>query len=117
MNGSGKTSLMKAIVNRGKRQSGDVSFTDEAGVIYINQDQTLPLPDATAIENLQKLAPSIDLHDAINLLMRFNLRKDTIRTTLGRNLSGGERAKVILTSHDRDFIENIGVTEQIELRL
>lgn len=158
MNGSGKTSLMKAIVNREKRQSGDVWFADEVGVIYIDQDQTLPLPDATAIENLQKLAPSIDLHDAINLLMRFNLRKDTIRTTLGRNLSGGERAKVllsamiandggllildeptnnldiptieafervirnyrggvILTSHDRDFIENIGVTEQVELRL
>jgi ATPase subunit of ABC transporter with duplicated ATPase domains len=27
------------------------------------------------------------------------------------------RGGVILTSHDRDFIENIGVTEQIELRL
>lgn len=151
-NGAGKTSLIRAITNDLRPSSGSAHLNSEAQVIYIDQDQTLPLPNKTALENIQHLAPALELHDAINLLIRFNVSKNTLDSTPGSHLSGGERAKVLLAaiaandasllildeptnnldiptiealetalknynggvllvSHDRDFVENIGVTQ------
>ena len=136
--------------------SGDVHASKQANVIYVDQNQTLPLPDDSALNNLRHLAPSLELHDAINLLIRFNLKKDIIQVTPGSELSGGERAKVLLVgiaannvgllildeptnnldiptiealehalknynggvlivSHDRDFVQNIGITNTISI--
>lgn len=155
-NGAGKTSIIRGIMNMAPVSSGDVHANKDAGLIYIDQNQTLPLPNVSALDNLRHLAPSLELHDAINLLIRFNLKKDTLQTTPGAELSGGERAKVLLAgvaandagllildeptnnldiptiealeialrdytggvllvSHDRDFVKNIGITETISV--
>lgn len=153
-NGSGKTSVIRGIMGDTPVSSGDVHASKQANVIYVDQNQTLPLPDDSALNNLRHLAPSLELHDAINLLIRFNLKKDIIQVTPGSELSGGERAKVLLAgivannvgllildeptnnldiptiealeyalknynggvlivSHDRDFVQNIGITNTI----
>lgn len=155
-NGSGKTSVIRGIMGETPVSSGDVHANKQANVIYVDQNQTLPLPDDSALNNLRHLAPSLELHDAINLLIRFNLKKDIIQVTPGSELSGGERAKVLLAgiaannagllildeptnnldiptiealehalknynggilivSHDRDFVQNIGITNTISI--
>ena len=155
-NGSGKTSVIRGIMGDTPVSSGDVHASKQANVIYVDQNQTLPLPDDSALNNLRHLAPSLELHDAINLLIRFNLKKDIIQVTPGSELSGGERAKVLLAgiaannvgllildeptnnldiptiealehalknynggvlivSHDRDFVQNIGITNTISI--
>lgn len=155
-NGSGKTSVIRGIMGDTPVSSGDVHASKQANVIYVDQNQTLPLPDDSALNNLRHLAPSLELHDAINLLIRFNLKKDIIQVTPGSELSGGERAKVLLVgiaannvgllildeptnnldiptiealehalknynggvlivSHDRDFVQNIGITNIISI--
>lgn len=155
-NGSGKTSVIRGIMGDTPASSGDVHASKQANVIYVDQNQTLPLPDDSALNNLRHLAPSLELHDAINLLIRFNLKKDIIQVTPGSELSGGERAKVLLAgiaannvgllildeptnnldiptiealehalknynggvlivSHDRDFVQNIGITNTISI--
>jgi len=157
MNGKGKSSLLKAIVGKSAGGvSGDVILNKEAHIILIDQEQTLPLMDSTAFDNLKDMAPHLEIHEVINLLIRFNLKKDIISTTRARDLSGGERAKVLLASiaankanlllldeptnnldiatvealeaaiksyegglvvvsHDRDFIDAIGITHEINL--
>ena len=136
--------------------SGSAHINKDAGVIYIDQNQTLPLLHGSALDNIRYLAPKLELHDAINLLIRFNIDKNVIQTTPGAELSGGERAKillagiaannaallvldeptnnldiptiealeaalknyeggVLLVSHDRDFVKNIGTTETISI--
>lgn len=156
-NGAGKTSILRGVMNEAPVSAGDARINKDANLIYINQNQTLPLPDASALDNLRHLAPTLELHDAINLLIRFNLKKDIIQTTAGQELSGGERAKVLLAgiaasnagllildeptnnldiptiealeaalksyrggvvfvSHDRDFVQNVGPTNVVEVR-
>lgn len=156
-NGAGKTSILRGIVGDTQASSGSTHLNKEANPIYIDQNQTLPHPNKPALDNLRHLAPSLEIHDAIKLLIRFNLKKDLLQTTPGKELSGGERAKillaavaantaellildeptnnldiptiealeaalksysggVLLVSHDRDFIQNIGITDTVAIR-
>lgn len=95
-NGSGKTSIINAIVSGEDRVSGDVYLNHKAGMVYIDQNQSLPLPNKSALDNIRYLVPQLELHDAINLLLRFNMKKEVIQGALGGELSGGERAKILL---------------------
>lgn len=97
-NGVGKTTLLKAIVGEQSIYSGFRKMGTETELIYMDQRQSVPLPDSSAIENLRNLAPSIELHEAIRLLIRFNLNKEVIDSVPANQLSGGERAKIILAS-------------------
>lgn len=96
-NGIGKTTLLKAIVNQSGSDSGESRIGSAARVIYIDQNQTLPTPDKTALENLQQLVSGLEKHDLINLLIRFGIKKDSL-VVPARDLSGGERMKVLLAS-------------------
>jgi ATPase subunit of ABC transporter with duplicated ATPase domains len=155
-NGSGKTSIIRGILGVNEMSMGDVYLSRQANTVYIDQNQTLPLIDGSALANLRELSPSLELHDAINLLIKFGLKKDILSTIPSRALSGGERAKILLASisaqnsgllildeptnnldipaiealenallnypggillvsHDRDFVNNIGVTNSIDI--
>ena len=156
-NGSGKSSLLNLIMDNSlSYRSGEVIKNENVKTIYMNQSQTLPLENSSPLDNLRHLSPELELHDAINTLIRFGLDKRTISSTRAANLSGGERAKVLLAamstsspdliildeptnnldiptiealelalnryrggvvvvSHDRDFVENIGITKKIKI--
>ena len=156
-NGSGKSSLLNLIMDNSLSYcSGEVIKNENVKTIYMNQSQTLPLENSSPLDNLRHLSPELELHDAINTLIRFGLDKRTISSTRAADLSGGERAKVLLAamstsspdliildeptnnldiptiealelalnryrggvvvvSHDRDFVENIGITKKIKI--
>lgn len=155
-NGTGKSTLIKAIMGDANIYNGEVTLTDSARVAYIDQSQTLPAPDKTPLVNLRILAPEISREEAMHLLVKFNLKRDTLTSMSANKLSGGERAKVllasvaakkanllildeptnnldiptieglqealttykgaiILVSHDREFIEGIGIDNTIDL--
>lgn len=157
-NGTGKSTLIKAITGtlRNAQISGDIYTHTETRMAYIDQGQSLPLPDASPLDNLLTLAPGTPRHEAMNLLVRFNLDRDTLTTMRSSLLSGGERAKILLASvaakkanllvldeptnnldiptidalqeaiasyngavivvsHDREFLDGIGVTQTINL--
>jgi len=97
-NGSGKTTLLKVLAGQMPEHSGLYKPGREARIIYIDQQQTVPLSNKTAVENLRHLAPGMELHDAIILLLKFNLKKDIINTVPAESLSGGERAKILLAA-------------------
>ena len=156
-NGSGKSSLLNLIMDNSlSYRFGEVIKNENVKTIYMNQSQTLPLENSSPLDNLRHLLPELELHDAINTLIRFGLDKRTISSTRAADLSGGERAKVLLAamstsspdliildeptnnldiptiealelalnryrggvvvvSHDRDFVENIGITKKIKI--
>lgn len=156
-NGSGKSSLLNLIMDNSlSYRSGEVIKNENVKTIYMNQSQTLPLENSSPLDNLRHLSPELELHDAINTLIRFGLDKRTISSTRAADLSGGERAKVLLAAmstsspdliildeptnnldiptiealelalnryrggvvvvpHDRDFVENIGITKKIKI--
>lgn len=155
-NGVGKTTLLKGLAGELPFHTGERHFGRDTTMLYIDQQQSLPEPSKNAIDNLRQLAPHLEVHDALQLLLRFNVNKSALQTTPGVDLSGGERAKillaaaaanhvnlllldeptnnldiptiegleralakykggVILVSHDREFVENIGVDQELSL--
>jgi ATPase subunit of ABC transporter with duplicated ATPase domains len=94
-NGSGKTSLLRAIVGQIPASDGQANYGSQTRTIYVNQNQDVPEPQKSAIENLKALAPHLEPHEIINTLLRFGIAKNAINTQAD-SLSGGERAKILL---------------------
>jgi len=106
-NGSGKTSLIKGIMGHDLLKLEGNSRIGTQNFVYINQDQELPLMSNTALDNIRFMSPQLPEHDAINLLLKFNLNKNVVQAVKAMDLSGGERAKVLLASisaNDSDLI-------------
>ena len=153
-NGSGKSSIIQAIMDK-VAYKNSVRINNSISAIVIDQNQMLPLPRESATVNIKHLSPGIEMHDAINLLLRFNILKEALSTPV-EQLSGGERAKILLASiaatnaelvildeptnnldiptiealevalkgysggillvsHDRDFVDTLGVTRSVSL--
>ena len=156
-NGVGKSSLLKGIIGSLGVNTGERYLSDPDSMVYIDQLQSVPLRDKPALDNILELAPDLERHEAINLLLKFNLSKENLSQTPAINLSGGERAKILLASivakkanllildeptnnldiptiealekaiktykggilvvsHDRDFLINIGIDRKIIIR-
>jgi macrolide transport system ATP-binding/permease protein len=98
-NGVGKSSILKAIsgVNKGKI-SGEITTNIATKSIYIDQEQTLPYPDKTALENLELMTGGVPKHELITALVQFGIDKNTLQITPVSQLSGGERMKVLLVA-------------------
>lgn len=95
-NGVGKTTLLKAIVGELTAHTGTVTFGRSTRMMHVDQNQTPPDSSKPALENLRLIAPHLETHDAIKLLLQFGLKKDILQTVPAANLSGGERAKLLL---------------------
>jgi len=156
-NGVGKSSLLKGIIGSLGVNTGERYLSDPDSMVYIDQLQSVPLRDKPALDNILELAPDLERHEAINLLLKFNLSIENLSQTPAINLSGGERAKILLASivakkanllildeptnnldiptiealekaiktykggilvvsHDRDFLINIGIDRKIIIR-
>jgi ATPase subunit of ABC transporter with duplicated ATPase domains len=98
-NGVGKTSILRALVNQSTGEiSGKITINEKVEVTYIDQNQSLPLPRQDALENLQNLTNGVPLHDQIILLLKFGIKKTTLKTTPVNKMSGGERMKILLAA-------------------
>lgn len=102
-NGSGKTSLVKALLNKVNNTSesnveltGDVYVGDNLAWVYIDQHYSLIKPDLDLIQNLMASHPSITESKAKEQLGKFQFKNETEMHKLGKNLSGGEMVRVIM---------------------
>lgn len=96
-NGSGKTTLLKALFNPELIVSGNVSLAKNCKVGYMDQNHTLPNMSANPIENIMLLQPDIERSTATNLLVKFNVDRETFAMPVER-MSPGERAKVLMAA-------------------
>lgn len=97
-NGTGKSTLVKAIMGQVETIDGRSVIGNGTRLAYIDQAQSLPLPDSSPVINLLELVPGLEKSEAMRLLRKFNLKSDLIESTSVKKMSGGERAKVLLAS-------------------
>ncbi len=95
-NGCGKTSLLKTILGQYKANSGRIRFGAEVKVGYYDQIQTGMDSQKTVFEELADTYPAMTNTEIRSTLARFLFKNDDVFKTLS-TLSGGERAKVLLT--------------------
>ncbi len=154
LNGIGKSTFIKLIVNELKPLSGEIKIGNDLKYIYFSQDQShLPLNET--LENYFLDNTDVSVNQSFGILERFLFTKD-MRKTLIKRLSPGQRARlsfavfsqktydfmildeptnhldirskevieealrnyqgtVLLISHDRYFVESLGINRAITL--
>ena len=95
-NGCGKTSLLKTILGRYHADSGRIRFGEGVKIGYYDQIQTGMDSDKTIFEELSDCFPAMTNTEIRNTLARFLFKNDDVFKPLS-TLSGGERARVLLT--------------------
>ena len=102
-NGNGKSTLAKLLAGKLAAESGDVIRSRKLVPGYFAQHQLEELDGAmTPIQTLAKLRPKLTEQELRTRLGGFGFSADKARTLVG-NLSGGERARLMLalTTLDR----------------
>jgi ATP-binding cassette subfamily F protein 3 len=95
-NGNGKSTLAKLLAGKLAAQSGDMVRSRKLVPGYFAQHQLEELDGAmTPIQTLAKLRPKLTEQEVRNRLGGFGFSADKARTLVG-NLSGGERARLML---------------------
>ncbi len=95
-NGCGKTSLMKTLLGQYKANSGTIRFGEGVKKGYYDQIQTGMDSEKTVFEELSDRFPAMTNTEIRNTLARFLFKNDDVFKPLS-SLSGGERARVLLT--------------------
>ena len=95
-NGCGKTSLLKTILGKYKAQSGRISFGEGVRTGYYDQIQTGMDSEKTVFQELSDSFPAMTNTEIRSTLARFLFKNDDVFKELS-TLSGGERARVLLT--------------------
>ncbi|MBD2017055.1 ABC-F family ATP-binding cassette domain-containing protein [Microcoleus sp. FACHB-53] len=98
-NGSGKSSLAKAILNREGThaflESGEVSVSRTMNVVYLDQTYELVNRDFTIVENIQAANPDLEYQLIRQQLGHFLFFNDDVYKSASV-LSGGELARLAL---------------------
>jgi ATPase subunit of ABC transporter with duplicated ATPase domains len=98
-NGSGKSSLAKAILNRKGTQayleSGEILLSPTMNVVYLDQTYELVNRDSTIVENMQTANPGLEYQLIRQQLGHFLLFNDDVYKSASV-LSGGELARLAL---------------------
>ena len=101
-NGNGKSTLAKLIAGRLDTLSGDVERNARLRVGYFAQHQTEELHlDQTPIEHMARALPKATMPVVRAQLARFGLDVDRAETAV-KDLSGGEKARLLLALATRD---------------
>jgi ATP-binding cassette, subfamily F, member 3 len=101
-NGNGKSTLVKLLAGRLSAMSGTVKRPAKLRVGYFAQHQADELHlDWTPVQELQRLMPNVPTDRLRSHLGRFGLTQARGETRIG-NLSGGEKAKLLLAIMTRD---------------
>lgn len=95
-NGCGKTSLLKTLLGQYTADNGRIRFGVGVKVGYYDQIQTGMDSSKTVFEELADSFPSMTNTEIRSTLARLLFRNDDVFKPLS-SLSGGERAKVLLT--------------------
>ena len=94
-NGTGKTTLLRIIMQQVDADAGAAQFEAKVPVGYYAQDAGEFDADATALEELQRARPDLSKQNARDLLARFSFTGDDVFKRLG-DLSGGEQSRLRL---------------------
>jgi ATP-binding cassette subfamily F protein 3 len=101
-NGNGKSTLAKLIAGRLEAQQGEVRRAAKLRVGYFAQHQAEELvAGETAVAHMQRALPAASPPMVRSQLARFGLDADRAETPIG-NLSGGEKARLLLALSTRD---------------
>jgi len=101
-NGNGKSTLAKLIAGKLDEQGGEVRRTQRLKIGYFDQHQAERLdPAGTPLSHMQAIMPKATVTQARAQLARFGLDEDRA-TTLIRDCSGGEKARLMLAITTRD---------------
>ena len=95
-NGCGKTTLLKTLIGQYKPQSGTVRRGAEVKIGFYEQIQTYTDEQKTVFEELSDTFPAMTNTEIRSTLARFLFKNDDVFKRLS-TLSGGERAKLLLT--------------------
>ncbi len=95
-NGCGKTSLLRTILGEYHPDSGRVRFGEGVNKGYYDQIQTGMDSEKTVFEELSDKYPAMTNTEIRSTLAKFLFRNDDVFKPLSA-LSGGERARVLLT--------------------
>jgi ATP-binding cassette subfamily F protein 3 len=93
-NGTGKTTLLRAIIGEITPSEGSVRIGSGVRIGYMPQEHETLDPSATALSTVQAISPMNDT-EARNFLHYFLFEGDDVFTPVGQ-LSYGERARLIL---------------------
>ncbi|MDR2432152.1 MAG: ABC-F family ATP-binding cassette domain-containing protein [Puniceicoccales bacterium] len=95
-NGNGKSTLAKLLANRLAPLSGNISYARNLKVSYFSQQQADELNvESLPVETLRRLARSFSETQARSHLARFGITQSRSETLI-KNLSGGEKSRVLL---------------------
>lgn len=96
-NGSGKSTLVKAILGGANIfKKGDWHVPKEEDIGYLDQHYDNLCPDLSVLDNVASLVPSWSHAEVRKHLNDFLFRKNEEISTLGTQLSGGEKARLSL---------------------
>ena len=95
-NGCGKTSLLRTLLGQYHAQSGRIKYGVGVKTGYYDQIQTGMDSEKTIFEEMADSFPAMTNTEIRSTLARFLFRNDDVFKPLSA-LSGGERAKVLLT--------------------
>lgn len=94
-NGTGKTTLLEAIVNDKNILNGEIKYVRDVSVGYIKQHQVDLNPELTILEEMMKDFASMGEKNIYNHLGKFNFDYDDANKKI-KVLSGGEKMRVVL---------------------
>lgn len=94
-NGAGKTTLLRTLIGELKPLQGQPRLGHKVQISYYAQGHDVLNWNATVLEELTRVSPSLGEPAARNLLGRFLFSGDDVFKRVG-DLSGGERSRVAL---------------------
>lgn len=94
-NGTGKTTILKIIIDILPADSGEIKLGSKVTIGYYDQEHHVLDPDKTLFDELQDAYPDLNNTQIRNTLAAFLFTNDDVFKYI-RDLSGGERGRVSL---------------------
>lgn len=95
-NGVGKTTLLRALIDKLPLRAGAVEWGAGVSIGYYDQEQRELNPDNTVLEELWSAFPTLPEAEIRTVLGNFLFSGEDVRKKVG-SLSGGEKARVALS--------------------
>ncbi len=105
-NGSGKTTILRALLGELAPITGEISIGSNVDVVYFDQELENLRVDATVLDNIWEVDPMVEVGRMRSFLARFGFSGEDCFKMVN-NLSGGERTKLALAKilyHPANFI-------------